>query len=199
MKITIAQFFVLGCLALGPTCVIAAPTLTVEPSLVSVSTGSNFSVIIDINTVNDLYAYQLDVDFNPKILSVSAVTEKSFLPGGGGTFFLPGTIDNVGGSITSIADTLLGSGGGVSGKGALVQIDFAAKGSGMSSIDLANFLFLDSTGGAIGLSTRNGSVDVSPALASPEPRFAWLIALFLISLKPSSRRARMSLGGCKNK
>jgi len=183
MKITIAQFFVLAYLALGPNGVAAAPTLTVEPSLLSVSTGSNFSLVIDVNTVSDLFAYQFDVDFNPKVLSVSAVTEKSFLAGGGTTFFLPGTIDNVGGSVTSIADTLLGPGGGVSGTGALVQIDFAAKGSGTSSIDLANFLFLDSTGATIGVSTQNGTVDASPASASPEPRFAWLIAIFVIFLK----------------
>src|SRR5271157_4900574 len=72
----------------------------------TVSQGSTFTVDVNISGVTDLFDYQLDLTFNPSIVSATGVSEGSFLSSGGPTFFLPGTIDNVGGPITLNADTL---------------------------------------------------------------------------------------------
>src|SRR5579872_3309794 len=104
----------------------ADPILSIQPPSTSVGAGSNFAVDVNISNVSDLFAFQFDIGFNPGILSATSITEGLFLPGGGTTFFIPGTIDNIGGTISSNADTLIGAISGVSGSGTLAIIDFTA-------------------------------------------------------------------------
>ena len=94
--------------------------------------GQIFSVDIDITNVTDLYAFQFDLEFAPGVLSAVAVTEGGFLPSGGTTAFVPGTIDNFGGSITSTGDSLIGMIPGVNDSGVLATVDFLAVGVGIS-------------------------------------------------------------------
>jgi hypothetical protein len=64
----------------------------VQRSVASVSNGAGFSVDVDVSDVSELTAFQFDIGFNPAVLSATAVTESSFLPSGGSTFFIPGTL-----------------------------------------------------------------------------------------------------------
>ena len=78
-----------------------ADTVDVVAPATSPSVGQTFDVDVNVTGASDLYAYQMDLTFDPTVLSALSVTEGPFLPGGGTTFFIPGTIDNVGGSVTA--------------------------------------------------------------------------------------------------
>src|SRR5438874_12162466 len=87
----------------------ADPILSLQPSAISVTSGSKFSLDLNIADVTALFAIQFDLGFAPGVLSATSITEGLFLPAGGTTFFIPGTIDNVAGAITATADTLIGA------------------------------------------------------------------------------------------
>jgi len=141
---------------------------------------------VDISAVSDLYAWQFDMTFDPTILNALSVTEGSFLDSGGSTFFLPGTIDNVGGSVTFNADTLETAISGVNGSGELAEVEFQTVGPGISAVDLANVTLLDSGLNSIVASTSSGSVTVTP---EPSGRaFSILCLLVLLAVARAAGR-----------
>jgi len=180
-------------MVLAPKRTLADSVVSIQPSTDSVSLGNSFTLDVDIAGVTDLYDWQFDVDFNPAVLSVTGITEGSFLSGGGTTFFLPGTIDNVGGSITFNADTLLGPPPGVNGSGTLATLDFTAIGNGSSPITLANVILQDSNGDNIDFTTDNGTVNVGGTTAAPEPSSLLLLGSGLIALFGITKRKMVSL------
>jgi len=167
--------------------VASLPGLTLGDTVVSVSSpatvakGSTFSVDVDIAGVTDLFGYQLDLSFDPSILQATGtITEGSFFQSGGG--FVPGTVDNVGGTITSNADTLIGPISGLDGGGQLIVFEFTALAAGTSGLDLANIMLLDSSLNNIDFTSTNGSVTVSGTTPTPEPSSLVLLAVALCSL-----------------
>jgi general secretion pathway protein D len=113
------------------------------------------------------------------VLSAVSITEGAFLPRGGATFFIPGTIDNTVGSITFTADTLQTAIAGVSGSGIFATIDFQALALGTSAITLSNVILLDSNLAEIPVNTVDGNISVS---AVPEPSPTFLLALGLAGM-----------------
>jgi len=166
-------------LSTGILPVSATPILSITPSSPVVQPGQSFSLHVDIANVTDLFALQFDLAFNPAVLSVASITEGSFLPSGGSTFFIPGTIDNTGGTIAATGDSLLGAIAGVSGSGTLATISLQALTLGTSSITLSHVLLLDSSLGEITVSLGAGSVTVQPATGVPEPSATLLLAIGL--------------------
>ena len=162
----------LSCLLLASTRLSSGAVLSVQPVSASVSTGQTFSVTIGVTSVSDLYAYQLDVDFNPAILSAVSVSEGSFLSSAGSTIFLPGTIDDTAGTVSFNADTLESAVSGVSGAGTLLTFSFQALTAGNSTVQIENSLLLNSFGEGIVLSTVPSVVTVNTA--APEPA-TWLL------------------------
>jgi len=148
--------------------------------------GSLFDVFVDISSVTDLYAFQFDISFDPAILSAASVTEGSFLNGGGLTFFISGTINNIAGSITSIADTFLSPLPGVSGSGTLADLKFQALAVGTSSIGLSNVTLLNSTLSEIVFNLNNGSASVTSSV--PEPTTMLLLGFGLVGLVELRRK-----------
>lgn len=125
--------------------------------------------MLDVNIANvtDLFAFQFDVSFASGTLSGISITEGAFLSGGGTTAFIPGTIDNVGGTIASTADSLVGAIPGVNGSGTLAILTLTGLASGTSTIDLSNVILLDSSLNSITASSQSGSVTVT-STAVPE-------------------------------
>jgi len=151
----------------GPLASAQNATLSVDPTIQTTTTGSLVTVDVSISSVTNLYGYQFDLTFNPSILQAVSSSEGSFLSkDGSATFFIPGTNDNVGGTVAATADTLLTAVNGVGGAGELVVITFDAIGSGTSAINIANEILLDSNLNIISDTTTGGSVTVnSPAQA----------------------------------
>ena len=155
----------------------ADSVVSIQPSVSIPGVGETFDVLVEISSVSDLYAFQFDISFDPAILSAIDVTEGSFLPGGGFTFFIPGSIDNIGGSISFTADILLTAVSGVSGSGTLADLQFQALTVGTSPVNLSNVILLDSNLSDIPYNTSNGSV--SPV---PEPATMLLLGSGLLGL-----------------
>ena len=101
-----------------------AGTISVQAAAPTETVGQSFTLSVVISEASDLYGYQFDLGFDPTVLKATSVTEGAFLGTGGPTIFLPGTIDNVGGSITANADILNGAVSGVNGSGDLLDVTF---------------------------------------------------------------------------
>jgi hypothetical protein len=154
--------------------------IAVEPAGTDVTVGQTFTLSVQATDVTDLYGYQFDIGFNSTVLAAISVTEGAFLPTGGATIFIPGTIDN-GGSITANADILDGAVSGVTGSGDLLDVTFQALTAGSSSVQVFNLIALDSFGLGLDLPTDNATVTVTAA-TTPEPR-TWLpVSLITLGL-----------------
>jgi hypothetical protein len=151
----------------------SADTISVVGPSTNPNMGDTFAVDVDVTGITDLYAFQFDLSFDPTLLSAVSVTEGDFLPSGGTTFFIPGTIDNVGGTVSANADTLIGAIPGVTGDGMLAEFEFTALAVGTSTLSFANEILLDSSLNDITADTtfENGSVTVDAPISSavPEP------------------------------
>jgi hypothetical protein len=177
--------------------------ISVDPPAPVVSPGQTFSLTVDVAGVSDLYGYQLDLYFNPAILSALSVSEGSFLTAGGSTIFLPGTIDNVGGTFTGNGDILETAVSGVNGSGTLLDFSFQALSPGDSSVQIENLTALNSFGEGLVLSPTDSVVSVVGA-ATPEPANGFLFGTGVFTLTAflfmTNRRSRVqprgALGGC---
>lgn len=178
----------LAAIAFCPSAALAG-TITIEVPAGPVTVGSFFDVFVEIADVTDLYAFEFDLGFDPLILRADSVTEGSFLAGSGTTSFISGTIDNSGGSITYIANSLTGSGPGVTGDGSLVGIRLQALAAGPSSLTLSEVILLDSDLSDIGFTTRDGSITVA-GNAVPEPCTMVLLCSGLIGMASIRRKIK---------
>ena len=176
-RLSLTLVFVLGSVQAG--------TILVSPAAISVAVGQSFKVDVNVNSITDLYAYQFDFSFNPAVLQATSITEGSFLDEGGttATLFFAGTIDNVGGSITTNAESLETAITGVSGSGNLIEFEFQAIAAGSSQDVISNMFLLDSSLDGINASITNGTVNV----VTPEPSCALLFGLGAVALFLRSR------------
>jgi hypothetical protein len=165
----------------------ASPVITVQPG--SLGPSQMFTAAIAISGVGDLYAFQFDLSFSPSVIAATSISEGSFLAAGGPTIFIPGSINNTSGTVAFTADSLLGSGPGVSGSGILANVSFRGVGQGTSPITLLNVEFLDSTLTPIVVTTVAGQ---SPQIA-PEPYSAALLVCGSLLLLGLSGWVRKSL------
>jgi hypothetical protein len=139
----------------------AQAVISIDPTTQTTSTGSVVTVDVAISNVSDLYGYQFDLGFNPSVLQAVSASEGPFLAGGGSTFFIPGTNDNLGGSVFATADTLLTAINGVNGSGELAVFTFDAIDAGSSTFSIQNETLLNSGLNVISDLTKTGSVTVS--------------------------------------
>jgi hypothetical protein len=147
----------------------AQAVLSIEPLSQNVSVGSTFAVDINISNVNDLYGYQFDLSFNPKLISAVSSSEGSFLTTGGtSTFFIAGTNDNKNGTVSATADTFIGAVPGANGSGNLAVLTFDAIGAGISSLALSGVALIDSSFNSIGSQSTGAAVSVGSAIKAPE-------------------------------
>lgn len=171
-KVVCRTLLLLGLtISFAPRDGLAVPILSIEPPSLLVQLGKSFSLDVRISGVADLFAFQFDLAFNPFFLSAGSITEGPFLPSGGTTSFIPGTVDNTLGTITATADTLIGAIPGVNGSGVLASVDFQALGVGNSPITLSNVILLNSDINDIPVSIVDASITVTP-ISEPS---GWLL------------------------
>jgi general secretion pathway protein D len=177
----------------------AAPIVAFDPSVSIVSAGQSFQVDVGITDAVDLYAFQFDLAFDASFVRVDGILEGSFLTGAGATFWDPGAIDNAGGVVTLIFDTLLGP-GGATGSGVLATIQFTALAPGSATLGLVNTTFLDSGLMDVSAAIQEGEVNVQASVATvPEPAsglllFGGLAALAARRRTRSQERMRQARG-----
>src|ERR1022692_3390747 len=156
------------------------PLLTAQAVISAGSTDTSvdqiFTLPVSIADASDVYAFQFDLAFDPSILQLLSISEGSFLPSAGSTFFIPG-------------DTLVGDIPGASGDGDLVDFTFQAIGPGATSLALSNGILLDSGFNFIPFTTMDGSVTVSSA--TPEPAgLSWIGCLAVTGMLLAKRWRR---------
>ena len=119
-----AKWFILALLKGGTSP--SAGTIFITPAAPTETAGETLTLSVKVSGASDLYWYQFDIGFDPTVLEATSVTEGPFPGTGGPTIFVPGAIDNMGGSITANADILNGAVSGVTGDGDLLDISFVA-------------------------------------------------------------------------
>ncbi len=165
-----------------------ATTLTFAAPPAAVRAGDSFTLDVGVADVADLYAFQFDVGFDPAILQAKAALEGDFLSAGGRTtLFWPGSIDNLAGTVSFAANTLVGPGPGVTGSGWVVHLSFQALTAGRSELTFGNVVLLDSALAEIAATPLGSAVSVTSV---PEPASVALYAMGLALLMTSARRMR---------
>lgn len=173
-------------LGAGP---VAATTVSLVADPAAVPVGGGFAVDVHVADVTDLFAFQFDLAFDPAVVQASAVLEGGFLASGGGaTSFIPGSIDNLAGTVSFTANTLLGPAGGASGDGVIVRLLFQALAGGQSELLLDNLVLLDGALADIDATVSSGRITVAVPGTVPEPASAMLAAIALAALGARARR-----------
>ena len=137
-----------------------ATAVTVEPASNEVGIGETFTVDIFVDPDTDIAMAQFSLSFDASLVTANNVTEGNLLSQGGAlTFFMPGTIDNVAGTITGVDGAIVTPGASVSQSGTFATISFTATAEGTSALDLSNVI-VGGPGGAVNITVTHGSVTV---------------------------------------
>lgn len=165
---------------------VTATTLSFATPAAAIRVGDNFTLDVLVAQAPDLYAFQFDIAFDPAIIQATTLLEGDFLSAGGrATFFLPGTIDNLAGTVSFTADTLVGPGPAVTGDGLLVHLSFRATAGGQSALSFGNVVLLDSTLTELPTTSLASATHV---VSVPEPASMALFGLGLAVVMAGARR-----------
>ena len=85
-----------------------AAVISFSPNPATTSVGDVFTLDVLVTDVLDLYGFEFNLAFDPGVVRVNDTFAGSFLALGGATFFIPGLIDNAAGTVSFVADTLIG-------------------------------------------------------------------------------------------
>jgi hypothetical protein len=151
-----------GLLLLGQACNPAQ--VSMSPTSQTVAPGQTFDIEVLVDAKGAAIAgAQFDLSFDPSLLTAISVTEGNLLSQGGcDTFFLPGKIDNVAGTITGFACVIITPGGTVKSSGTLARITFSAgTTAGTSALTLSNVIVGNKAGTKQFVSVAMANVTVS--------------------------------------
>lgn len=141
-----------------------ATAVTVEPVSKAVGIGDDFTVDVFVDPDTDIAGAQFSLNFDASIVMANSVTEGNlFSQGGAPTFFMPGTIDNMAGTLTNIAGATAIPGASVSQSGTFATISFTAgTTTGTSALHFSNVVVGNLQGQAVAITVSDGSVTVCP-------------------------------------
>ncbi|MCL0034728.1 right-handed parallel beta-helix repeat-containing protein, partial [Dehalococcoidia bacterium] len=142
---------------------VQATIVSISPQEQTVASGETFTVEIMVEPGVPIGGVQFDLSFDPLFLSVDGIEEGDLLTRyGASTYFKPGAMDNVAGSITGVAGAIVSPGETVSSPGTFAIVTFRAKAaSGTSHLDLSNVLVRGAEGHPVPLQVNDGSVIIN--------------------------------------
>ncbi len=111
--------------------------ISVQPASQTVKSGDSFTVNIYTQNLDDIRAFEFTLSYNKDILEISSVSDGEFLKSSGRETYLFRRDPPIEG-IEHAATGVIGPGAGVNGDGALVSIQFRAKGPGNSQLGLSD-------------------------------------------------------------
>ncbi len=119
-----------------------------------------FTVDLTVEDVTNLASFQIDLVYDPAIVSVSGVSVAAFLGSTGRVVAPVGpTIDNLAGKVTFGAFSF-GSPAGASGAGMLATITFLPKSVGATALRLQATTLSDPAATAVSVTTADGRVEI---------------------------------------
>lgn len=154
----------------------AIPSISLASSASPVGTGNAFSLAVTATDITDLYAYQFDLRFDPGAVQVLGIAEGNFLSDLGPSNFVAGLIDNNAGSVTYVANSMVGSIFGRSGSGFLLDFQMLATGNGVTTVSLPNLLLLNSSFEELVVVSSQADIIISPTAVSQPGTLLLLVA-----------------------
>jgi hypothetical protein len=158
-------------------CLLGIPVSAATTTVISVSSpvkpvnpGQQFVISIIVQPGTPIAGAQLNLSFNPSLASVTSVVEGNLLKqNGANTYFMPGKINNIAGTITGIANTITTPGEKVSTQGILATVYLTAGASGGDCpINISNVIIGDANGQSVPINTINGQFTIDqPPILSP--------------------------------
>jgi hypothetical protein len=132
----------------------------IMPDSQSVKNGADVMVGVNIAGVNNLYAFQFDISYDPAVLEFVQEQQGNWLTNNGkdSIYCIPQTASS--GLITNLACTRLGIIDGLSSNGVLETLAFKAVSKGESAIVLQNLKLSDPNSVRITASNINGRIIV---------------------------------------
>jgi hypothetical protein len=160
---TLIIFFIITLGLFPPGLASAQGTTVVSVSAPSqVNSGEQFTVDILVEPETAIAGVQFDLAFDPSLVTVDSVAEGNLLSQDGATtYFSPGAIDNVAGTITAVAGAITTPGQIVSTAGTFATITLTAgTESGTCPLTLSSVVVGDIDGQSVPLSPVNGEVTI---------------------------------------
>jgi len=144
--------------------------VSVAVSSSTVSPGSDFTVSVTVNPNNAVAGVQLNLSFDPSLVTVNSITEGTFLKqGGASTSFDSGSINYSTGTIIGVWGVITSPGRTVSTAGTFVTISMKAKtAAGTSSLSLASVFVGDGNAQALSVTVSSAQVTIGQP-SSPPP------------------------------
>lgn len=152
LAVLVASAFCIHPAKAEPTKVYVDPALIIDESL---SPGTQFSIAIAVDYVEELWGYQIEMSFNASILRGVEYVDGGFIGSAGGTvFFAAGRgFDNAKGELNLFAGFLFPKEGFPTGGGTLAIITFEVIGIGVSPLALGIYT---------GLANKTGGWELGP-------------------------------------
>ena len=158
----------------------ASTVVSVTPTPTTVTTGTNFTVNVDVLTDDSIFGYAFDITYPDTFLTLVGVTEGS----SSGCCFDPGDSSTPG----LISQVFNLSAGGPFPSGTLFTLEFTATGLGTGQITAGNFSFSDDNFNTIEVSQSN------PADVASVPEPSTMLSLPLVGIWMWRRSRRQDRG-----
>lgn len=126
---------------------VATPGLNFQPTSAGLAVGATQSVVIDLNSVTDLYGYQFEVNYNSNVTATAYFYNGFFDTTGGST--PTGWNQTCGSNVCKFGVTRVRPQNAVSGSGALVVINFTGVTPGTVPLTFTSDLLSDRDGSPI--------------------------------------------------
>ncbi len=144
----------------------AQTALTISPASTTLQAGQSATLAVRITDVQDLYAYDITLRYDPTLVEVTSIDNGSFLQGG---FTAAQILDPAAGT-AQLAFTSIPPFTAQSGSGELATFKVKAKSGGSARISIENIQLLKKDATAIEVTSASGLVTVNSGVSTEAPR-----------------------------